>query len=258
MTKARAASLGLMAAMGAAATAQASHAETLRVAAAASLAEAFQEIAQVFEKEHPGDTVELNLAGSQILRTQLEQGAPADVFACADLVHADALRASGLLGPYRVFARNRLVVVVPAHEARVKSLKDLVQAGTKVVVAGPTVPVGRYGNQVLAKLAAAGLYGDDFQTRVQANIVSQETNVRAVLSKVTLGEADAGLVYATDAATVIDKVRTIEIPKRSNVVAEYPIGVLVRSTAAEKAQTFVALVLGEAGRAILLEYGFAR
>src|SRR5262245_58920725 len=237
--------------------AQVASAETLHVSAASSLTEAFQQIGQLFEKQHPGDAVEFNFAGSQVLRTQIEQGAAVDVFASADLVHADALKGSGLLGPYQVFARNRVVVVVPPQQGKVGSLQDLARPGVKVVVAGATVPVGRYTTQVLGRLSAAGLYGDDFQARVQANVVSQETNVRVVLAKIALGEADAGFVYATDAATAPDKVRPIDVPSRYNVVAEYPIGVLVRSALPEKANAFVALVLSEEGRGILLKRGFA-
>jgi molybdate transport system substrate-binding protein len=236
----------------------AASAEALRVSAAASLTEAFQEIARVFENVHPGDAVELNFAGSQVLRTQIEQGAPVDVFASADLVHADALKRAGLLGSYTVFGRNRVVVAVPAHDARVGRLQDLARPGMKVVVAGTTVPVGRYTTQVLGKLSAAGLFGDDFQARVQANVASQETNVRAVVSKVALGEADAGFVYATDAASASNKIRAIDIPGRYNLVAEYPIGIVSKSAAGERAQAFVALVLGEEGQAILRRYGFAR
>jgi len=180
------------------------------------------------------------------------------VFASADLVHADALRTAGLLDAHQVFAHNKLVVIVPAEGARVGRLADLARPGTKVVVAGSTVPVGRYTLQVLEKLSAAGLFGDDFHTRVQANVVSQETNVRAVLSKVALGEADAGFVYATDAKSASGKVRSIELPDRYNVVAEYPIGVLTRSPARKKAGAFVAFVLGAKGQAILQTYGFAR
>jgi molybdate transport system substrate-binding protein len=237
--------------------ARAAHADTLRVSAAASLTEAFQEIAALYEQAQPGDSVELNFAGSQVLRTQIEQGAAADVFASADLVHADALKAGGLLGPYQVFARNRLVVVVPAQGARVRGLQDLARPGMKLVVAGPSVPVGRYTTQAIAKLAAAGLFGDDFQARAHANVASQETSVRAVLAKVALGEADAGFVYASDAATAPEKVRTLDVPERYNVVAQYPIGVLARSGAAEKARVFVALVTGSEGQAILRKHGFA-
>lgn len=232
--------------------------EPLRVFAAASLTDAFRELATVFEQQHPGESVELNLAGSQVLRTQIEQGAPADVFASADLVHAEALEQSGLLGPCAVLARNRVVVAVPTDGARVTRLLDLARPGIKVVVAGSAVPVGRYTAQVLSKMSASGLYGDDFQSRVLANVVSQETNVRVVLSKVVLGEADAGFVYLTDAATASDKIRVLEIPESHNVVAEYPIGVLTRSVVPVRARTFIEFVLGEQGQAVLHKYGFAR
>jgi molybdate transport system substrate-binding protein len=119
-------------------------AETVRVFAASSLTEAFGEIAAVFEAGHPGTRVELSFAGSQVLRTQIEQGAPADVFASADREHTDALVRKGLLGPTRVFARNAVVVVTPAGAARVSSLADLARPGTRVVLAGPSVPAGRY------------------------------------------------------------------------------------------------------------------
>jgi molybdate transport system substrate-binding protein len=230
-------------------------AETVRVFAAASLTEAFRDMAAAYEKAHPGDTVELSFAGSQVLRTQIEQGAPADVFASADLVHAAALRSAGLLDAYRVFTRNTLVVVA-AREGRVRRLQDLARPKVRIVVAGPMVPVGRYTTQAIARLGSAGLYGDDFQARVQANVVSQETNVRAVLSKVALGEADAGFVYVTDAAGS-DTVRTIDVPDRYNVVAEYPIGVVSKSAAAGQARAFVELVLGAQGQALLGTHGFA-
>ena len=231
-------------------------AEPLRVFAAASLAEAFTEIGKTFEAAHPGVSVEFNFAGSQLLRTQIEQGAQADIFAAADRVHVDALREKGLLGEAPVFARNALVVVTPAEDARVRDLTDLARPGIKIVVAGPTVPVGRYTSQVLQKMTASGLYGDDFQTRVQAHVVSQETNVRAVLAKVALGEADAGFVYRTDLATAATKIRVLTIPERLNVVAEYPIGVLTRSSAAKLAAEFVRLVTGRKGQAILVKHGF--
>jgi molybdate transport system substrate-binding protein len=229
--------------------------EPLKVFAASSLTEAVQEIARDFERANPGAAVELNLAGSQVLRTQIEQGALADVFAPADLVHAETLERSHLLAGYKVFARNALVVVVPGSTARVHGLQDVARPGMKVVVAGPSVPVGRYTTEVLAKLAASGLYGDDFQARVQANVVSQETNVRAVLAKVSLGEADAGFVYLTDAKAAGDKVGVLTIADRYNVVAEYPIGVLARSMH-PRAAAFIARVLGSDGQAVLRKHGF--
>jgi len=238
-------------------SAGAARADTVRVSAAASLTEAFTEIAKAFEKASPGDRVELNFGGSQVLRTQIEHGAPVDVFASADLVHAEALQRAGLLGPTQVFARNRLVVAVPAG-GTVARLLDLARPGTRVVLAAPAVPVGRYTAQMLAKLGASGLYGDDFQSRVQANVVSEEANVRAVLAKIALGEADAGVVYATDVAAARDKVRAIAVPDRDNVLADYPIGLVTRAGATAKARAFVAFVLGTEGQAVLRKRGFGR
>lgn len=232
-------------------------AQTLRVFAAASLSDAFRDVAAAFEAVHPGVVVELNLAGSQLLRTQIEQGALADVFAAAEPAHAEALRAALLLEPPAVFATNRLVVVVPRGASRVERLADLARPGVKLVVAGSSVPAGRYSAQVLDRLEAAGVYGAGFAARARANVVSEETNVRIVLAKVALGEADAGLVYATDAATS-DRVRAIEVPAVHNVVAEYPIGVVTRSGAAGLARAFVDMVLAEPGREVLRRHGFGR
>jgi molybdate transport system substrate-binding protein len=231
-----------------------SSARTIRVFAASSLTEAFGEIALAFEADHPGTKVEASFAGSQVLRTQIEQGARADVFASADLEHASALAGAGLLGPPRVFARNRLVVVVPGEAARVASLAGLARPGTRIVVAGPAVPAGRYAAEALRRLDGEGGLGPGFGARVLANVVSEETNVRAVLSKVALGEADAGFVYRTDAATAGGKVRVLELP--AGVVAEYPIGVLRRARDRQAAEAFVEMVLGERGQAILRRHGF--
>jgi molybdate transport system substrate-binding protein len=230
--------------------------KTLHVFAAASLTEAFTEIGASFESGHPGATLEFNFSGSQVLRTQIEQGADADVFASADHVHAEALQEKELLGETSIFARNLLVVVTPAEDARVENLMDLARPGTKVVVAGSTVPVGRYTSQALRKLSGSGLYGDDYQTRVQANVVSQESNVRAVLAKVALGEADAGFVYVTDATTAADKITVLKIPDRLNVIAEYPIGIVAGAQAPDLARQFVEFVSGRDGQTILGKYGF--
>ncbi|HXK10757.1 MAG TPA: molybdate ABC transporter substrate-binding protein [Vicinamibacteria bacterium] len=229
-------------------------AETVRVLAASSLTEAFREIAAGFEAENPGITVEVSFGGSQALRTQIEQGAPADVFASADREHAEALVRAGLLAPTRVFARNVLVAVVPAGGAKVASLADLARPGMRVVLAGPAVPAGRYAAEALRRLGTEGGLGPAFGAAVRANVVSEETNVRAVLSKVVLGEADAGFVYATDAATSGDRVRTLELPV--SVVAEYPIGVVAETRVPAAAAAFVDRVLGERGQAILRRHGF--
>lgn len=231
-----------------------SRADTLHVFAAASLTDAFTEMGQAFESAHPGTTIEFNFAGSQVLRTQIEQGAEADVFASADRAHTDALRAKKLLESPHVFTRNRLVVVTPLKAARVQALVDLARPGRKIVIAGPTVPAGRYTVEVLRNMAGSGLYGDDYQARVQANVASQESNVRAVLGKVAMGEADAGFVYRTDAKD--GKVHLLEIPDRLNVIAEYPIGVVSGTRSAELAKQFVVFVDGPEGQAILHKHGF--
>jgi molybdate transport system substrate-binding protein len=253
MSRALAAFLAL-----AAACTTAAGADTVRVSAAASLTEAFGEIARAYEAAHPGAAVELNFAGSQVLRAQVEQGAPVDVFASADLAHAEALARAGLLAPPRVFARNRLVVAVPAARARVARLQDLAEPGTRIVLSAPTVPAGAYTAQALGRLAATGLFGGDFEARVQANVVSREANVRVALARVALGEADAAFVYATDAAALGGKVRALEIPARANVVAEYPIGVVAASARRAKAEAFVDFVLAAPGQAILRAHGFGR
>lgn len=229
-------------------------ADTVRVFAAASLTEAFGEIGTAYEKAHPGDRVEFNFAGSQVLRTQIEQGAPADVFASADLAQMKPVQSAGLVKPHRIFARNRLVIIASTQSGKVGTPADLAKPGIKIVVAGATVPVGRYTMQALERMNAG--YSGDFRKRAEANIVSQETNVRAVLSKVTLGEADAGFVYFTDVSTAKATVRVLEIPARYNVVATYPIAPVAKSGVERKAAAFVLLVLGKQGQAILRKHGF--
>jgi molybdate transport system substrate-binding protein len=236
--------------------ATASHAATIRVFAAASLTEAFQEIAALYESENPGDTVELNFAGSQTLRFQIEQGAPADVFASADMAHMQALEDSGLVERAAVFARNRLVIVTPAAKGRVGRIADVARPGLRIVLAEPSVPAGRYAAEVIAKIAATAARREEFVARVEANIASRETNVRGVLSKVMLGEADAAFVYATDAAVAAHAVRVIAIPDSLNAIAEYPIALLAASEAPEQATRFVYMVLGPLGWEVLKRRGF--
>lgn len=230
-------------------------AETIRVFAASSLTEAFRDLGSAFEGARPASRVELHLAGSQLLRTQIEQGAPADVFASADVEHARALTLAGLLGPTRVFARNRLVVVTAVGPSpRVRALADLGRPGVRLVLAGPAVPAGRYAAQALVRLETEGGLGPGFAARARRNVVSEETNVRAALSKVLLGEADAGFVYATDAAAGGGRVGVLELPV--DLVAEYPIGVVAGSRIPAASEAFVSFVLGEAGQAILRRHGF--
>ncbi|HWN69888.1 MAG TPA: molybdate ABC transporter substrate-binding protein [Haliangium sp.] len=224
--------------------------QELTIFAASSLREAFEAMARDFRRVHAGVEITFNFAGSQELRTQIEHGAPAHVFASADRKHMDALVTAGLVGPAALFARNHLVVVVPRDAPVVKTLSDLPKA-QRVVIGAPEVPVGRYTSEVLARATAKW---PGFEKAVMARVVSQELNVRQVLAKVTLGEADAGIVYRTDAATSADTIGVIALPQELDVVAEYPIAAL--ASAPEIAQAWIDHVRSPAGREVLARFGF--
>ncbi len=232
---------------------------TLTVLAAASLTDSFKEIGAAFERANPGVKVTFSFAGSQTLRTQIQQGAKADIFASADANNMDPLKAANLLaGAPQVFTRNVLTVIIPkGNPAGLKQLQDLGKPGLKLIVADAGVPVGNYTLQVLDKLSAGPAYGSNFKTQVLANVVSKETDVKAVVSKVSLGEADGGVVYTTDAQVAVGKLSTIPIPDRYNVIATYPIAILKTSVDLALAQRFVDFVLGAEGQAVLNRYGFA-
>lgn len=232
---------------------------TLTVFAAASLTGAFGEIAKGFEATNPGVTVISNFAGSQGLRTQIEQGASADVFASADHKNMDTMIAENLIadGKYQDFATNRLVVILPPkNQANIQTLQDLAKPGIKLDLADASVPVGSYARQALTNLSKDPTYGTDYSTKVLANVVSNETDVKQVVSKVDLGEADAGIVYVTDAQAAPD-LKTVAIPDDFNVIAKYPIAVVAKSPNADLAAAFVAYVLSPDGQAMLQKWGFA-
>jgi molybdate transport system substrate-binding protein len=231
--------------------------QTLVIFAAASLTDAFTEIGKKFEVEHPGVAVTLNFAGSQALRTQIEEGAPADVFASANKTEMDALVAGAHIkeGTPQIFLSNKLVVILPAENpARLEQLQDLARPGIKLIFAAEEVPVGNYTRQVLDLMN--GSFGTDFKDKVLANVVSNEDNVRQVIAKVQLGEADAGIVYTSDAVAIPD-LKTIEIPAELNVIAEYPIAALTQSDHTELVDAFIAYVLSDEGQSILQKWGFA-
>jgi molybdate transport system substrate-binding protein len=229
-------------------------AQEVVVFAAASLREVFEGAAPIFEKHHPNSKVRFNFAGSQDLRVQIEQGAKVDVFASADWKHMKLLGSKGMvIGPV-VFARNLPVVVVPKNNpAQVRSFADLPKV-THLVVGAAEVPIGAYTEAIFA--AAEKLYGKAFHEQILARVRSRELNVRQVLTKVALGEADAGIVYRTDALTMPDRVQIIEIPGQINVVAEYPIAVLKLAPHFDLARAFVKLVLSKEGQKTLAEAGF--
>jgi molybdate transport system substrate-binding protein len=226
----------------------------LTVFEAASLREAFARLGGRFEADNPGVTVVANPAGSQELRAQIEHGAPADVFASADRKDMDPLAAAGLVDAPAIFTCNEPVVIVRAGLAGPKTFADLPHV-ERIVVGTPEVPIGHYTLQILEK--AAKKLGADFLRRVRTKIVSRELNVRQVLAKVVLGEADAGIVYRSDALAAPGKVRVIDIPPELNVTAEYPIAALKAAPQPELARRFIALVRSPAGVAALREAGFA-
>jgi len=233
---------------------------TLNVFAAASLTKAFSEIGENFAAANPGVEIVFNFAGSNQLATQIGQGAPADVFASANGTQMNVAIETGriITDTQRTFVRNRLVVIAPSdNPAGLTSLQELATPGIKIVFAAKEVPIGQYSLDFLDKAAADGSLGADYKEAVVANVVSYEENVRAVLAKVTLGEADAGIVYTSDvAANEEGEVTQIEIPDTLNTIAGYPIASLSDSPNLELAQQFVDYVLAAEGQQVLVNYGF--
>jgi molybdate transport system substrate-binding protein len=218
------------------------------VFAAASLKPAFTQISQQFKTENPGSSVDFEFAGSSELATQLTQGATADVFASADTAQMDTVAKAGLLaGNPTNFASNTLVIVTaPGNPRKVASFADLAKPGLGVVICQKPVPCGSATQRL------------EDNTGVRLNPVSEELNVTDVLNKVTTGQADAGLVYITDAHSAGNKVATVNFPEAAGAVNVYPIAVLKKAPQPTLAQRFVAIVTGDAGQNILAQSGFAK
>jgi molybdate transport system substrate-binding protein len=230
----------------------------LTVFAAASLRDAFGAVKSSYEASHPGVVVTFSFDGSGTLRTQLEQGARADLFASADEVNPRMLVDAGLVDgrPVR-FAGNRLALVVPAgNPAGITSPFDLARPGVRLVGAGASVPITEYAAQMLGALAGLPGAPRDFAAAVEANIVSREDNVRAVLTKVELGEGDAAIVYATDATTAGDAVELIPLPDEADVPVTYAAVVLRDAPHQQAAARFLTWLAGVEGQAVLARFGF--
>ena len=229
----------------------------LMVFAAASLTEPFTEIGKRLELSHPGLKVVYNFGGSQALRTQLEQGAHADVFASADAVQMEQAKKSNVVqGESPIFVKNRLVAIVPKdNKAKIMTFCDLGKPGVKLDLANGKVPVGNYSRQSIAKANAE--CGADFEQRTLKNLVSEEENVKQVVTKVQLGEADAGIVYVSDVTPKVSTdVHTIAIADTYNQLAAYPIALTKEVKNRAAAEEFIKFVLSTEGQAILKAHNF--
>ncbi len=229
--------------------------DQLIVFAAASLTDSFTELEEAFEADNPGTDVVLNFASSSQLAFQLREGAAADVFASANENQMQMAVASGRVDPFDVvsFTANKLTILVPAgNPAEIRTIEDLGNPGVSLLVAVEGVPARDYADQIIRHLpgAAGG--------RIYGNLVSEESNVRQVSTKVALGEADAGIVYVSDITPdIADQVEQIQIPDALNVIASYPIATIQDSRQEALAKDFIEFVLSDAGQAILANWGFA-
>jgi molybdate transport system substrate-binding protein len=238
------------------ATTPAAHVE-LTIYGAASLKGVLDQARTVYEAAYPGTSLTISTDSSSTLETQIEQGAPADVFLSADTTNPQKLVANGLAGGDAVtFAGNKLTVIVPAdNPAGIKSPADLARRAIKVIAAGDEVPITKYATQLVQNLAKVSGYPANFAAAYAANIASKEDNVKAVVAKVELGEGDAGIVYVTD-AKASTKVATINVPDSANVPATYA-GVVVRASRdPAEATAFLDWFAGPDGQAILTSFGF--
>ena len=219
---------------------------SISVFAAASLTDSFKALGTAFQAAHAGTTVQFNFAGSPTLVTQIEQGAPAGVFASADTTNMDKLKADGFTGGTpQVFAHNKLEIVVAAGNPRgITGLADLAKPGVIYITAAPTVPAGKYAVQILA---SAG---------VKVTPKSLETDVKSVVGKIELGEADAGIVYVTDVKAAGSKVTGVPIPDSVNVIATYPIVAVKGANNLSLVNAFIGYVLSADGQATLQSFGF--
>jgi molybdate transport system substrate-binding protein len=226
----------------------------VRVYADASVTEAFREICDVYSRTHRNDPIDFTLAGSADLRTKVLEGAPVDVFVSAGRTDMDILAAQHLVAQPQVFARNSMVVVVPARSGRVIMIHEMADKGIRVALADSKTPAGRCADYVLAKMTPA--IEDNFAKHVLANVASRESDAQSVLAKVESGKADAGIVFSTDALSDAQRVRVIVIRPELNVTAEYSIAVLTRSFNPRGAASFISFVMSPDAQEILREHGF--
>jgi len=233
--------------------------ERLTVFCGAGLTGALSEIGGIYENA-TNISVEFNFDGVPALRSQIEQGAYADILVSANLKHMNALKSEGFINnsTVEVFARNKVAIIVPNdNPASITGLKDLASPGVKILMGTKDLPAGDYALQVLDKLAADPEYGPAYRESVLSNVVSQETTVNRIVSKIALGEADAGFAFISDVSPqMVGKVTRILIPEKYNVVGDFPVAVLSQSKYPVEAQAFLDMIMSTEGQSILGKYGF--
>lgn len=233
----------------------------LTIFAAASLTGVMGDLKPVFESAHPGVNLTIDLDSSATLETQIKEGAQADLFLPASTKNIDNLVKVKLIDNASItkYATNKLAIIVPKdNPAKITGLADIAKPGVKLVTETADVPIRKYTDQLLNKTVNDTAFGSAFVDGYKANIISEETNVAGAVTKISLGEADAGITYYSDVTKELgDKVTVIEIPDKFNVVATYESGVLTESKQPELAKEFVDLLTADEGKKVLEDYKFS-
>jgi molybdate transport system substrate-binding protein len=238
-----------------AACSESSSGTRLTVLAASSLKEVFPQIGTLFTEEHDGVTISFSFGGTDQLSTQIQEGAPADVFAGASTKYGDHLASAGLIDPYESFCTNQLVLLVPSsNPGGITSLLDLSSKPAKLVIGSESVPIGAYTRAALENLN--GLYGPGYSEAVLGRVVSNEDSAASIVAKVESGEADAGFAYVTDALAAGSRVQSIPLPSEAQAVAIYPIAVVTASKNTTLARQLVEFVLSTPAQQLLERAGF--
>ena len=225
----------------------------IQIYAASSMKEVMLSAKQAFEAQEPDAKLVFNFAGSQVLRLQIEQGAPADLYISANATHLQALKNKGLIQKERILAKNELVVITPAdNPGQIEQLKDLSLA-SRIVIGTAQSPIGIYTRQLLQK--ATTQWGPSFKKHVMTKVVSEENNVRLIRAKITLGAADAALVYRTDTLNA-PKIRTVTIPPNLNIKAAYVVALTNNAKHNPTARAFFQYLASAQGLALLDQHGF--
>ncbi|WP_058485529.1 molybdate ABC transporter substrate-binding protein [Defluviitalea phaphyphila] len=230
----------------------------IRVMAAASLTEVFTEIKEKYEEKNHDINIELNFAGTQSLVNQIEEGIEADIFVSANISYMDYLTEKKLVKDSIIFAENELIIGINNENDSIKETKDLGKEGIKLAIADSSVPVGKYTLQWLDNIEKSGNFSKEFIENFMNNVVSHELDVKSIVSKIELGEVDAGIVYRTDILYENSKnqIRSVEIDDQYNVKVQYPIGLINESKKQEESKKFLEFILSDEGKAILQKYGF--